>query len=208
MKKKILFGASFFVVAAVLLVACYEEMDVKRSEKSGFLTYEEEVTAAREFYEAKRPPKTRVTADLSTESGMIANMEPLWGKQFTYRRKNKKVRTVETVMEGSKRITFMLPEVRKKYKETKDPRYKQSMTRLVVETNVETGEKQVFTMTIMPDLDYLERTNFKPFYNTYLQRDEHFSGLILFHELDGSFANGWRYKDGKITHTIKESPFS
>ena len=77
------------------------------------------MAAAREFYEAKRPPKTRVTADLSTESGMIANMEPLWGKQFTYRRKNKKIRTVETVIEGSKRITFMLPEVRKN---TKKPR--------------------------------------------------------------------------------------
>ena len=208
MKKKILFGASFFVVAAVLLVACYEEMGVKQSERSNFQTYEEEVAAAREFYEAMKPSKTRVTADLSTESGMIANMEPLWGKQFAYRRKNKKIRTVEAVMASKKRITFMLPEVREKYKETKDLRYKQSMTRLVVQTDVETGEKQAFTMTIVPDLDYLERTNFKPFYNTYVQRDEHFSGLILFHELDGFFANGWRYKDGKITHTIEGTTFS
>lgn len=208
MKKKILFGASFFVVAAVLLVACYEEMDVKRSEKSGFLTYEEEVTAAREFYEAMKPSKTRAKADLTTESGMIANMEPLWGKKFAYRRKNKKIRTVEAVMEGSKRITFMLPEVLEKYKETGDPRYKKSMTRLVVETDAKTGKKQAFTMTIVPDLDYLERTDFKPFYNTYVQRDKHFSGLILFHELDGFFANGWRYKDGKITHSIEGTTFS
>lgn len=117
--ENILFGASFFVVMATLLVACNEDMYVKQFEKSDVLTYEEEVAAAREFYEAKRPPKTRVTADLSTESGMIANMEPLWGKQFTYRRKNKKIRTVETGWKGASGLRSCC---RKYAKNTKKPR--------------------------------------------------------------------------------------
>lgn len=209
MKKNVLTFISFIIGVTILLVACYEELDTERSKENVFMTYEEEVTAAREFYESMRDSKTRgVDADFKTESGMIANMEPLWGKQFAYRRKNKKIRTVEAVMDGSKRVVFMLPEVREKYKQTKDSRYKQSMTRLVVTTDLGTGEQQAFTMTIMPDLDYLEKTNFKPFYNTYVQKDKDFSGVILFHELDGYFANGWRYSDGRITHSIEGTTFS
>ena len=209
MKKNVLTFISFLIGVTILLVACYEELDTERSKENVFMTYEEEVTAAREFYESMRDSKTRgVDVDFKTESGMIANMEPLWGKQFAYRRKNKKIRTVEAVMDGSKRVVFMLPEVREKYKQTKDSRYKQSMTRLVVTTDLDTGEKQAFTMTIMPDLDYLEKTNFKPFYNTYVQKDEDFSGVILFHELDGYFANGWRYANGKVTHSIEGTTFS
>ena len=149
MKKNVLTFISFIIGVTILLVACYEELDTERSKENVFMTYEEEVTAAREFYESMRDSKTRgVDADFKTESGMIANMEPLWGKQFAYRRKNKKIRTVEAVMDGSKRVVFMLPEVREKYKQTKDSRYKQSMTRLVVTTDLGTGVQQDFTMTI------------------------------------------------------------
>ncbi len=209
MRKKVFIFISFLVVVAALLVACYEELDMGRSKADFSMTYEEEVTAAREFYESLRDSKTRgASMDLKSESGMIANMEPLWGKEFAYRRKGKKNRTVEAVMDGSKRMLFILPEVREKYLQTKDPRYKQSITRLVVKTDSDTGEKQAFTMTILPDLAYLEKTNFKPFYNTYVQKDKDFSGVILFHELDGYFANGWRYTDGKVTHSISGTTFS
>lgn len=209
MKKKVLIFISFLVIIVTILVACYEELDSGGLKDVYSMTYEEEVTAAREFYESLRYFKTRgMDTDFKTESGLIANMEPLWGKQFAYRRKNGKVRTVEAVMYGSKRVIFMLPEVREKYMRSKDPRYKQSMTRLVVETNLDTGKKQAFTMTIIPNLSYLEKTKFKPFYNTYVQTDKDFSGVILFHDLDGSFANGWRYTNGKITHSIEGTTFS
>ena len=35
--------------------------------------------------------------------------------------------------------------------------------------------------------------------NTYSKRNEHFTGFIFFTNLDGSFINGWKYENGKIT---------
>ena len=66
-----------------------------------------------------------------------------------------------------------------------------------------------FVMLIVPDLSYLEKSDFKPFYkNTYLERDDDFSGYILYYELDGTFANGWRYEDGELRQTVTETPFT
>lgn len=211
MKKKTVFLVSVFIgLVAINFVACHPETEMQTENDVSRMTYEEEIAVAREFYESLRPLKTRAAMefDEKTERGIIANMEPLWGKNYSYRRKTKKTRTVEAVMTGTKYSTFMLSEVREKYKATKDARYKQSMTRLVVETDIETGKVQAFTMTIVPSLRYLEQTNFKPFFNTYVKRDKHFDGWILFHEIDGRFANGWQYSDGKITHTISKADIS
>jgi hypothetical protein len=38
--------------------------------------------------------------------------------------------------------------------------------------------------------------------NTYLTKDKNFNGLVLFHSTDGVFVNGWRYTNGKVTHTV------
>jgi hypothetical protein len=37
---------------------------------------------------------------------------------------------------------------------------------------------------------------------TYLHRSKHFGGMILFHNLDGSYSNGWMYEKGKIIATV------
>lgn len=209
MKKKTVFLTfTFLGLLNILFIACHPVAEVLTENNVSRMTYKKEVAAARKYYESQLKVKATKTLDKRTESGVIANMEPLWGRKYTYRGKTKDIRTVETVMKGSKRATFMLPEVREKYKTTKDERYKQSITRLVVETNIETGGVRAFTMTIIPSLKYLEMTNFKPFANTYLKLDKHFEGRILFHEMDGQFANGWVYSDGKITHTIKKADIS
>ena len=48
-------------------------------------------------------------------------------------------------------------------------------------------------MTIMPSVEYMEQTDFKSFYNSYLKRDKNFDGYIIYHDLDGNFVNGWKY---------------
>lgn len=211
MKQKTIFLTFVFIgLITMILVACHPVADALTENNISRVNYKKEITAARKYYESWHCLKERAaqTLDARTESGVIANMEPLWSKKYSYCRKTKEVVVVETVMQGNKHATFMLPEVREKFKETKDIRYKQSMTRLVVETNIETGGVRAFTMTIIPSLKYLEMTNFNPFANTYLKLDKHFEGRILFHEVDGQFANGWVYSDGKITHTIKKADIS
>lgn len=38
--------------------------------------------------------------------------------------------------------------------------------------------------------------------NTYLHRDRALSGYVLFHNLDGTFSNGWEYKHGQVVDRI------
>lgn len=38
--------------------------------------------------------------------------------------------------------------------------------------------------------------------NTYLHRDKYLSGYVLFHRLNGKFANGWEYKRGKVIRKV------
>ena len=61
-----------------------------------------------------------------------------------------------------------------------------------------------YLMTILADSAYLNGDLSKLNKNTYQKKDEHFSGLVFFHKLNGKFNNGWRYTDGKITGTISQ----
>lgn len=98
-----------------------------------------------------------------------------------------------------------MPECQWKYQQTGDINYLQSMTRLVIRTDLNTGETVGFFMVILPSAGYLEATKFKPFYRmTYINRDEKFDGEILYYELDGQFANGWCYFDGEIIYAIRQ----
>lgn len=79
-----------------------------------------------------------------------------------------------------------------------------SQSRFVIQTNEATGETRGFMMTIVPDEDYLNLR--KDISNIdYYNRDDEFSGLILFDNLDGTFANGWKYKEGEIVYGFYES---
>jgi hypothetical protein len=72
-----------------------------------------------------------------------------------------------------------------------------SRTRIVVQTNEESGETRGFLMTVVPDEDYLASGGSIDSVD-YYHRGETFSGLIVFNHLDGSFANAWKYKGGEI----------
>ncbi|WP_418894678.1 hypothetical protein [Limibacterium fermenti] len=79
-----------------------------------------------------------------------------------------------------------------------------SHMRLVVKTELSSGAKDAFPMTIIPSVEYLELTDFKAFdNNSYIGRDKQFTGRILYHNLEGEFVNGWVYKNGRITHSLK-----
>jgi hypothetical protein len=72
-----------------------------------------------------------------------------------------------------------------------------SRTRFVVQNDEATSTTRGFMMTVMPDEDYLASggsIDSMDYYN----RGTDFSGLIVFHHLDGSFANAWEYNDGDI----------
>lgn len=100
--------------------------------------------------------------------------------------------------------TVLRQETYDRFRECYDSIYLQSPTRYVYMKDKETGEERGFLMTIVPDMEYLEDTNFEPFKdNSYLERDYELNGWVLFYEIDGRFANGWVYKNGRITGTAQ-----
>lgn len=64
-----------------------------------------------------------------------------------------------------------------------------------------------FFMTIVPS-PYYTRTYRQRIEkrNTYISRDKYLGGYVLYHDLDGEFVNGWKYKSGKVIAKIKKVP--
>lgn len=185
----------------LIFIACREE-SIFSGKKSAPVPLSVERSIAKSWYEEnagnRRSIRTRSSKHDITLSTL--DMEPVWEESFS--RKNGRYKTVEALMLGAKRKSFTSEISYRKYQETSNPRYNRSLTRLIILTDLETNETIGFTMTIMPSVEYMEYTKFKPFYNSYLKRDEKFDGYIIYHDLDGNFANGWKYREGKITHLV------
>jgi hypothetical protein len=64
----------------------------------------------------------------------------------------------------------------------------------------ETKKEDMFMMILVPSLKFLQTYGDSAIFNvTYLDRNNSkFSGIILFHNLDGKFVNGYRYVEGAI----------
>ena len=205
MRKRLIKWVALISIPFGILFACKEYDEQGYPQKEPKLDRATEIANARTWYESQAAVRSRTRASSKEDSpqGTLLNMEPNW--KLTYRRKNDRYRTVESVMTSNERVTFLSPELINKLEQDRDYRFKKSITRLIVRTDRETQEVVGFTMTIIPSIEYLELTAFNPFHNTYVNRDEHFGGYIIYHNLDGTFANGWKYVDGKITHTVSES---
>lgn len=57
-------------------------------------------------------------------------------------------------------------------------------------------------MTIVPSFECTHNYNALIEHNTYLYRNKYLSGYVLFHNIDGTFSNGWEYKDGEIVGRV------
>ncbi len=195
MKKTLL---KFFTIFAVLLgvVFACQELDDGTDENfdSG-----NAIENAKNWYERNKP----ATVGLRSSNGTAkVLMKPEWKNVFTM--KNNQYEVVETELMSQGRVFYFDKACMEKYKETKDPKYKQCYVHLVFQTNRETGDTVAFLMTMAPNLEWLEKSNFKPFKKmNYLKRDKGFGGTVLFHELDGSFSNGWVYENGQIIYSIE-----
>lgn len=172
------------LLLVALLASCNDEESLTTEETQ--VSFSVERDAAQAWYEAQSGMRksVRTRASIKEKTLSTIDMEPIW--QESFRRKNKNHQAVEALMEASMQKNFLIPGNYEKYKATGNPRYKQSLTRLVVLTDRHTNETTGFTMTIQPTVEYMEKTGFKAFKSSYLVREKDFSGYIMFHSLDGS----------------------
>jgi hypothetical protein len=187
--------ATFVLLLFIVFYACQDEF------RDSFWNQEDAraIEYAQVWYEGNKPAELSLRSSNGKEK---VPMKPEWKNAFT--KKNEKYEVVETDLTTWGMFSFTAPENMEKYMETKDARYKQSYTRIVFRTDRETNETVGFLMTFVPNVEWLEKSRFKPFMEgNYIKRGKNFGGWILFHNMDGSFSNGWVYENGKITGSVE-----
>lgn len=182
------------ILLSIALVSCNEGLD-------GFIdsteTTLQDINWAQKYYEQLPTRSTRLGVQKGKSKGVA--VRPGW--KHTTQEKGSWYSFVETDLESETGFNLVLPENEAKYQETGDGRYLVSQTRYVFRKSP--VKEEMFYMTIMPSADFMEKTKFEPFKNmSYMKRDKSFSGLILFHNQNGDFANGWKYKDGLATEAV------
>lgn len=207
MKKNYVLLLFLFILGSGVFVSCYDdEPDVLADPENAGINEmlngitDPEVRKAIAWFEEHGQDASLARA--GETHPLFSMMIPAWSYAFV-RGSNDEYRTVEVPIWAYSRTLFTLPENAIAYDETGNSMYIQSLTRLVILTDKKKGTTQGFFMTLIPSKEYMDAKNFNVYRSTYLSREKDFDGYVYFHELDGSFANGWRYANGKITHTVK-----
>lgn len=158
------------------------------------------IDQAKAFVEMQKPDQFTLKSGSTLKQKI--NIRADWSK--AKRSNNNLVSVVETQIEAQGLIGFITKDAQEDCKEQGNVANKWSMSRLVVLKEKKTGETYSFIMSIAADSEYAHKKNFNYLSNTYLKRDDDFSGSILFHSITGEFVNGWIYCDGQITHSITD----
>lgn len=141
----------------------------------------------------------------SNSKNLRIQYEPVWNNYFF--NKFEDFFTIELNLKTKGVFGFAFEDAIKAYSSTNDERYLRTLTRLVIQISNDYKETFGFFMTFVPGNEYRENYNFGKLNSTYLNIDSKFSGYILYHNTDGSFANGWKYEDGEITKSVSLSTY-
>ena len=197
MKQKIIV-LTFVSLLAGILITCQKD----ETDKLPPINKEAELSAAQQWYNSRFSELT-LKSGIEDSARRRSELKPDWATAKVHH--NRRLKTVETELQSQGlSVSFVLPKNKQKFEETDDQRYVTTLLRLVLQTHRRTGRQTGFLMTIVPSVEYIEKTKFEPFKKmAYIGRDKKFDGVILFHHLDGTFSNGWKYSNGKITHSIR-----
>ena len=191
-----------FVLSLAALLFCFVNscMDERMNEPVNEVKEQLIQDAMRKYYNLS--PEEGLVELRSTQEAGDMSVKPLW--EFASVHEDKNYQAVEIPLVSEKYFSYATPEAAAKYKETGDRRYRLSKTSFVYLYDKSSRTEDMFMMTIVPELSYTESTRFKPFDKmSYLNRDKSFNGIIFYHNMDGEFVNGWRYTNGKVTHTVR-----
>lgn len=135
------------------------------------------------------------------DGGQLFYTEPSW--EYTCTSSNEELVVVDVDLTDRIGLDFVPLTNLSKFKKSGEYKYRRSYSRLVVMTDKGSLRKSGYVMTILPSVWYIENHEADIHLNTYLHREPHLDGYVLFHDLNGQFVNGWRYESGKVTGHIK-----
>ena len=205
---RILLNSWMLIVVCLMFSNCQDDpfisIPTAKSESSSKKDGKYELSRARIYY-LQHQQEATATRSADPERSKFAyipyaNGDPSW-RIYTFFQ-NDSLLSVDVDMTDRIRQDYYLKENLEAYQKSKDNDYLRSYTRYVYTFNRKTNEERAFYMTVVPTADFVEKYNKRIRSVTYLKRDKDLSAYILYHELDGTFINGWEYKQGKITNKI------
>lgn len=184
------------------IFSCTEEFplkDLSLSEKQSDKYQNTELTksVAKQWYESNYKPV--VTTRANYDDSIVNMMKPDWKHAKEFNRQRYEVVEMPILVKGAS-IILDAETAQKWTPETKD-RAIRNTAKIVIERDKRTGQTRAFVMIFVGSYNYLKKTKTMG-QNTYLYREPDFDGSVLFYELNGTFVNGWAYKEGKITACI------
>lgn len=182
---------------AGILFACRHEFDEPVINQA--LTVDD----AQVWYEANKPGNLMLK---SGKEGITEKaVKPNWENATKYESENMEI--VETSLMTQGGLGFFTVESKAEWEVSKNPGYISSTTKLVIQKNKKTSESLGFIMTLVGEKNCQEKKGFDLSKSRYLKIEDDFSGLVLFHDLEGNFVNGWRYTEGKVTRSVSALSF-
>ena len=185
------------IFALVSISSCQEDMETMYMQSSENTVLTEQLNAAKRWYEIQKTNgKTR-----SVDSQMqMYKEDPSW-KYFAVNRR-KDFTAVDIDLTDCISLDFVPQDNYEAFQRTGNWDFRRSYTRLVYTFDKKNNKEKGFLMTIVPSKYYAKTYSKRIRRNTYLHRDKYLSGYVLFHHLDGTFANGWEYKRGKVIRKV------
>ncbi len=160
------------------------------------------IQTAKSWYDSLNPEKEVYLKDSKMETRSNENNETFF-KSPTFKyyliTKTKNKTYYEVDLTDVIQLDFATDENIHAFNDTKNWKYRRSYSRLVIITDKKEKKTTGCIMTIIPSKSYTHKKGDERIeFITYLNRDDDFDGMILFHNLDGSFSNGWGYGNGQI----------
>ena len=155
------------------------------------------VSVAKQWYEANYKPV--VTTRAYYEDTTACMMKPKWDAAKESNRKRYEV--VELPILTKHKRLMMDRETYRNWKPEAQFNFVRNTAKLVVLYDKKTQDTRSFFMIFVGSYKYLQKTR-NMGKNSYLYREPDFDGKVLFYELNGTFINGWKYTNGKITGSI------
>lgn len=203
--RKTIFTKSLFLVMVCTLIftfSCADEFELaeftfQEGQLDRYRNKDLTKSVAQEWYELNYDPV--VTTRSNYEDSVICMMKPDWEHAKELNRQRYEVVEIPILVKGGHLI--LDSETTQIWSPEAIDKSIRNTAKIVIEHDLNTGRTRGFVMVFVGSYAYLKKTKTMGM-NTYLYREPDFDGSVLFYEINGSFVNGWRYKDGKIVATI------
>jgi hypothetical protein len=199
---KIRLIACFILLSAAFIIhSCKKD----NSNKEQAATNSNIVSLAKQWYNVTYPTAGKFISDAATQGKGAAiqdwskTFSPYWTKANTFVIDSLTYIELPALKKGNMAMSLK-PEI-----EPSQFNFNTSgsLTSLIIVSK--NGAFYIYAMTILADSSYLKGDYSKVSNNTYRYKDKDFSGMIFYNRMDGSFVNGWQYKNGEITGVVTQT---